>query len=415
MSAAPAKSSALVIDDHRFQRLMIVRMLGTLGVQRVLEASDGASALEVVRANRDSLGLIISDVDMPEMDGLEFLRRLAHEAPQTPVAIHSALDHSLLKSIEIMAAEYGLHLVGVLEKPASEKTLRSILEKALQSTANPLRSEPDASETQVSAALCKQEFVPWFQPKIDLRTGRPCGAEVLARWSCGPDAPPLLPGQFLELVTSSGLMRPMTLGLAARSARCLSQLGAGGKNFTLSLNVCPTLLDDPEFADALAATLTDAGASPKQVILEITESAAARNQGAALENLARLRMRGFELSIDDFGTGFSSLAQLVRTPFSELKIDRSFVSRLADDGPDRLLVDSVITLARRLGLRTVAEGIETETQLKILQRLGCELGQGYLFAKPMPIDELLRWMQSPSKNDMPSGLEAPVKGALLHR
>jgi EAL domain-containing protein (putative c-di-GMP-specific phosphodiesterase class I)/FixJ family two-component response regulator len=399
MNAVPTPTcSVLVIDDHRFQRRMLVRMLGALGVPRVLEASDGANALERLRANRDSLSLIISDVDMPAMDGLEFLRRLAEEAPQTAVAIHSALDHSLLNSVEIMATEYGVHLVGVLEKPASEQALRSILEKAFQSTASPTR-EPDPTETQVAAALGNPEFVPWFQPKIDLRTGRACGAEVLMRWSGGPHAPPLLPSQSLALIASSGLMRSMTLGLAARSAQCLSRLGSRGRHFTLSLNVCPTLLDDPDFADALAVTLADAGASPGQLILEITESAAARNQGVALENLTRLRMRGFELSIDDFGTGFSSLAQLVRTPFSELKIDRSFVSRLLADGADRLLVDSVITLAKRLGLRTVAEGIETEAQLEILKQLGCELGQGYLFAKPMPIEEWLRWMPDSLKTD----------------
>jgi EAL domain-containing protein (putative c-di-GMP-specific phosphodiesterase class I) len=218
---------------------------------------------------------------------------------------------------------------------------------------------------------------------------------VLVRWRRGAAATPVPPGQFLALVTASGLMRPMTLDLAACSARYLSEFGGLDHAFTLSLNVCPTLLDDPNFADELAATLADAGASPRQVILEVTESAAAHNQGAALENLARLRMRGFELSIDDFGTGFSSLAQLVRTPFSELKIDRSFVSRLLTENADRLLVDSVVALARRLGLRTVAEGIETQAQLELLQQLGCEFGQGYLFAKPMPIDELLRWLESP--------------------
>src|SRR6185295_7567329 len=118
-----------------------------------------------------------------------------------------------------------------------------------------------------------------------------------------------------------------------------------------------------------------------------------RNQGAALENLARLRMRGFELSVDDFGTGFSSLAQLVRAPFSELKIDRSFVSRITSDSAARTLVESVIAMARRLGLRTVAEGIETEQQHEILLALDCDMGQGFLFARPMPVTDWLGWMK----------------------
>jgi EAL domain-containing protein (putative c-di-GMP-specific phosphodiesterase class I)/CheY-like chemotaxis protein len=383
----------LVIDDHRFQRSVVTRLLKSLGVARVLEAEDGASALQLVRANRDSLALIISDVDMPEMDGLEFLRRLAQEAPQTAVAVHSGLEPALLKSIEIMAAEYGMPLVGVLEKPVTEDRLLDVLRLAVQQNSKIEREEPPANESQIASALRQHEFEPWFQPKIDLRTGRVCGAEVLVRW-CRLHADPLPPDRFLTVVVATGMMRAMTLGLATQSAHYLRQLGPSGRGFSLSLNVCPTLLDDPEFADTLARSLLDAGATPQEVVLEVTETAASRNQGAALENLARLRMRGFDLSIDDFGTGFSSLAQLVRTRFSELKIDRSFVSRLATDRAARTLVESIIAMARSLGLRTVAEGIETEEQREILLSLDCDMGQGYLIAEPMPVNDWLRWMHA---------------------
>ncbi|HZF25975.1 MAG TPA: EAL domain-containing response regulator [Steroidobacteraceae bacterium] len=410
MRTVPPTSSVLVIDDHRFQRSMLARMLRTLGVARVLEAADGASALELLRANRDSLALVVSDVDMPEMDGLEFLRRLAEEAPLTAVAIHSALDRNLLKSVEVMAAEYGLHLIAVLEKPVTEASLGAVLQTALGRTSNPNRPEPDANEAQVAAALLRHEFEPWFQPKIDLRTGHACGAEVLVRW-CRVEAEPLPPDRFLAVIASSGLMRALTLDLAAQSARCLARLRARDKRFALALNVCPSLLEEPEFADALARSLVEAGAAPQEVILELTESAAARNQGAALENLARLRIRGFDLSIDDFGTGFSSLAQLVRTPFTELKIDRCFVSRLVTDRAARTLVESIVGMARRLGLRTVAEGIETEAQLEILQQLDCDMGQGYLFAKPMPVEEWLHWMQAPRR----SGESASIAKATRER
>ena len=393
MTAVPESLGVLVIDDHAFQRSVLVRLLKSLGVSRVLEAEDGAGALTLMRANRDSLALIISDIDMPEMDGLEFLRRLAQEAPSTPVALHSALDRALLKSVEVMSAEYGLPLVGMLEKPATEEALIELLGKAVQRRSTNERVEQPANASEVASALGRHEFEPWFQPKIELRTGRVCGAEVLVRW-CRLHAQPLPPDRFLSIVVASGLMRALTLGLAAKSAQHLRRLGPGGRNFTLSLNVCPTLLDDPEFADALVGSLIDAGANPGEVVLEITETAASRNQGAALENLARLRMRGFDLSIDDFGTGFSSLAQLVRAPFSELKIDASFVNRIASDHAARTLVETVIAMARRLGLRTVAEGIETEEQREILVALDCDMGQGYLFARPMPVTDWLVWMRA---------------------
>jgi len=256
MSETPV-GPVLVIDDHRFQRSVLARMLRSLGVAQVLEAEDGAGALALVRAHREVLALIITDVDMPEMDGLEFIRRLAQEAAHTAVAIHSALDRALLKSVELMAAEYGLQLIGVLEKPADEAALRAILESAHRRGASPERPEPDADETQVTAALRRNEFEPWFQPKIHLRSGEVCGAEVLVRW-CRVHAEPLPPDRFLTTVTKSGLMRSLTLGLAAQSAECLAQVGPRSREFTLSLNVCPTLLDDPEFADALARSLIGA-------------------------------------------------------------------------------------------------------------------------------------------------------------
>lgn len=392
MITMPAASTVLVIDDHRFQRSMLARMLRSLGVTHILEAADGASALELVRANRDALVLIVSDVDMPEMDGLEFMRRLATEAAQTPVAIHSALDPALLKSIEVMAGEYGLQLLAVLEKPVTETSLREALNRALHSHAQPKPTEFEADKDQVASALARHEFEPWFQPKIHLRTGLVCGAEVLVRW-CRLHADPLPPSKFLGIISRSGLMRSLTLGLAESSAQYLAQMSARRSDFTLSLNICPTLLDDPDFGDALARSLVGAGATPEEFVLEITESAVSRNKGAALENLARLRMRGFELSIDDFGTGFSSLAQLVSTPFSELKIDRSFVAKLATDPATRALVESITALGRRLNMRTVAEGIETAEQREILLQFDCDMGQGYLFAKPMAMADWSRWLQ----------------------
>jgi EAL domain-containing protein (putative c-di-GMP-specific phosphodiesterase class I)/CheY-like chemotaxis protein len=385
-------TNVLVIDDHRFQRSVLIRMLHAIGIANVLEAEDGTGALALVRAQHASLMLIVTDVDMPEMDGLEFLRRLAEEAPRTPVAIHSALDRALLKSIEVMAAAYGVELIGVLEKPVTEQALSGVVQRALERTSNPKQLVSDADEWQIEAAVKQHEFEPWFQPKVDLRSGRVTGAEVLVRW-CRLHADPLPPDRFLSLVREKGMMLSLTLAVAARCAQYLGQVGPRGKDFTLSLNVCPTLLDDPEFAASLASALTGAGATPEEVVLEITESAASRNQGAALENLARLRMRGFELSIDDFGTGHSSLAKLVRTPFSELKIDREFVVKLATDASARTLVESIVAIARRLGLRTVAEGIETEAQREMLIGLNCDMGQGYLFAKPMAAADWLHWMR----------------------
>src|SRR5262249_10269680 len=158
--------------------------------------------LAMVRIHRHDLLLVISDVDMPEMDGLEFMRCLAHEAPQMAVAIHSALDRTLLKSVEVMAAEYGLRLLGVLEKPVTDAMLVTLMQNARQSAPRPSRAQPEVNASQITKGLSNDEFEPWFQPKIDLRTGRPCGAEALVRW-CRPQIEPLAPDRFLAVVSAS--------------------------------------------------------------------------------------------------------------------------------------------------------------------------------------------------------------------
>ncbi|HEY3515570.1 MAG TPA: response regulator, partial [Gammaproteobacteria bacterium] len=227
MNDVSRTANVLVIDDHRFQRSVLTRMLKAVGIANVLEAEDGAGALAIVRAQRDSLMLIVTDVDMPEMDGLEFLRRLSEEAPRTPVVIHSALDRALLKSIEVMAAAYGVELIGVLEKPATETTLGEVVERALERTSSPRQLVAEADETQLEAALKQHEFEPWFQPKVDLRSGRVTGAEVLVRW-CRVQADPLPPDRFLTLVREKGMMRSLTLAVAARCAQYLGQVGPRG-------------------------------------------------------------------------------------------------------------------------------------------------------------------------------------------
>lgn len=160
------------------------------------------------------------------------------------------------------------------------------------------------------------------------------------------------------------------------------------------LNITPKLLDDPDFAQALAHTIIECGVAPTDVTLEVTESGMASCAGAAIENLTRLRIRDFGLSIDDFGTGYSSLAQLPRAPFTELEIDQRFVRALGHDPRSEDLVRSTLDLAQRLGLHTVAEGVESEAQRRLLIEYGCDAALGFMFAKPVPVLQWLSWMDA---------------------
>jgi EAL domain-containing protein (putative c-di-GMP-specific phosphodiesterase class I) len=398
MSAGFSDVRVLVIDDQRFQRTFLVRLLHELGVRQVFEACNGQNALETLAEIGEPLDLIISDIDMPKMDGLEFLRWLGRVAPGTAILIHSALEESLLQSVEAMAIEYGLVPVGVLDSPVTTAGLATAIERAqLQLPEARTPDRPQFTQDEVAAGFKRAEFEPWFQPKLELRTGRAIGMEVLMRWRRA-DGRTVLPGSFVPQLTAANLLNQATLQLATRSAECFTLLTEKESGFTFAINLSPVSLDDPCFARELEQALQQGGAKPENVLIEISESAMTHNAGAFLENVARLRMRGFAISIDDFCTGSSSMAQLTRSPVNELKIDRSFVAKMSPGNREWLLIESTVALAHRLGLRTVAEGVQTEQQLQALKQFGCDAAQGFLIARPMPIIELMLWLERASKN-----------------
>ncbi len=384
--------SVLIIDDQRFQRSYLVRLLREIGVHEIHEACNGQNALDLLGKVASPVDLIISDIDMPKMDGLEFLRLLGCMAPRTTILIHSVLEQSLLHSVEAMAVEYGLTPIGLLADPVTVDSLTIALERAqLHLHEDRSKDAPLAARGEVEEGMRRKEFEPWFQPKIDLRSGAVIGVEALLRWRRKDHV--LLPARFLTVLEDAGLLMECTLRVAARAAECITMILDKAKGFTVAVNVTPTLLDDPNFARALSKTLIGSGARPEHIVIEVTETAMAQNQGAMLENLARLRMHGFRISLDDFCTGYSSMSRLACSPFSEIKIDRSFVGKMYPGNREWMMIESTIVLAQRLGLYTVAEGVENEHQLEALKHFGCDSAQGFLIARPMPILELMRWIE----------------------
>jgi EAL domain-containing protein (putative c-di-GMP-specific phosphodiesterase class I) len=176
-----------------------------------------------------------------------------------------------------------------------------------------------------------------------------------------------------------------------RSAAAAAEWQAEGLRASVSVNLSLTSLNDPTLADRITDTVRRQGLETRAMILEITESAAMTDVGRCLENLARLRVKGFGLSIDDYGTGYSSMQQLARIPFTELKLDQSFVANCATHAQHRAIVESSLDMARRLRLKTVAEGVETHAGWTLLRELGCAMGQGYFIAEPMSLTDFARW------------------------
>jgi len=381
----------LVAEDNDFQRKTLVRMLRTLGVTRISEAGDGKAALEIFAAVDPPIDIIISDLEMPGMDGMEFMRHLGQADRPASVILSSALDEALISSVELMTRAYGITVLGVLSKPVTLDRLRGLVETfAPPRSKVPGQAAPQIPIDEMRRGLAAGEFEPFFQPKVDLADGTVVGMEALARWR-HPRMGLVAPSAFIPLMESAGLIDDLTWRILQKSAARCREWVERGLKWTVSVNLSTNLLKEPGLADKITALVAGYGLDPKYMVLEITESAAMTDVGTSLENLTRLRMRRFALSIDDYGTGYSSMQQLARIPFSELKIDQSFVHNATEKASGIVLLSSSLEMARKLGLKAVAEGVETQAHWNLLQNLGCDIAQGYFIAKPMEARALQDW------------------------
>ncbi|MGI8894474.1 MAG: EAL domain-containing response regulator [Casimicrobiaceae bacterium] len=383
----------LVAEDHDFQRGMLVRMLMGLGAKDVLEASDGRTALEIIKTATRPVDIVISDLDMPGMDGMEFIRHLGEAGAKVSMIIASAVERALLASVETMTRAYGIRLLGVVEKPATPSKLKTLIDRY-----NPVwgKDKPKAVAAatflleEIAEGLKNNEFEPFYQPKVELATGRVKGAEALARWR-HPHQGIVAPYAFIKPLEDNGLIDELTWITLSKAAKFCAMWRASGADTTVSVNLSFKSLIDVNLADRVTELVCSQNIEPRHMVLEVTESAATTDVGKALENLARLRMKGFGLSIDDYGTGYSSMQQLTRIAFTELKIDQSFVMNAAKHQSSRIVLESSLDMAKKLKITAVAEGVETQVDWDLLRGFGCDLAQGYFIAKPMDAEAFLDW------------------------
>ena len=375
----------LVVEDQGFQRWAVEQMLRGMGAAEVFTAADGKEALDIVQRD-GSIDIIVTDLNMPGMDGIEFIRHVGQASTRASFLLVSAQDPSLIASVAAMTEAYGARLVDTIHKPLTAQKLAAALER--YRTPETAVAAHAFTVAEIEAALRHGDIEPYFQAKISLATLEVVGAEALARWR-HPQHGIVKPASFVGVLEREGKMEPLTLAMLARSARACREWREAGFKAKVSVNISLTSLVDVMLADRMDQIVAGTGLEPADVILEVTETAAASHLGRVLENLSRLRMKGFGLSIDDFGTGYASMQQLSRIPFTELKVDQSFVRGAVSGGSSRAVLESSLEIARKLRIDAVAEGVETEEQLDLLGKLGCPLVQGHHFMEPLPADEFL--------------------------
>lgn len=394
----------LVVEDDSFQRRMVINMLRSAGVTSICDAENGRQALDLLHAaDTRAVDIAICDMDMPEMDGMEFLRHLGQEKAATSIIILSTLSSALLASVAKMSLAYGIHLLGVIEKPITVKQLESFISKYTRPAVGTSEQKiffsaaPAFSLEEILEGVQAKQFEPFYQPKVDLKTGRIVGAEALARW-LHPEHGVIAPYAFIDLLEQNGQIDGLTFLMLEKAIVAARLLQDQRLKITISVNLSLTSLNDSTLAQRITQIVRDAGVEPTQVVLEVTESAAMTEVAPALENLARLRMHGFGLSIDDYGTGYASMQQLTRVAFSELKIDQSFVKDFATNQALRIIVESSVDMARKLLVKSIAEGVETQEDWDTLKSIGCDMAQGYFIAKPMDLSSFIEFCSANSIN-----------------
>jgi EAL domain-containing protein (putative c-di-GMP-specific phosphodiesterase class I) len=380
-----AGASVLVVEDHEFQRYAIVEVLASIGVADVFEAADGQAALSILD-RVPHIDLILCDLDMPGMDGVQFVRSIGERRLRSGLLVTSALDPDLLGAVEAIARAYDARFLGAVPKPLS---LAQIAD-ALAEVSSPARTKVSRNldEEALREALEQRNVDVHFQPIVAIAGGELLSLEALLRW---PRSRPTDAATVVGAAERMGLALGLTEAVIAAVCRARRQLLDAGIGARTAINLSPACMDDVSLVERVLAIVAEQGAQPHHIIFEVTETAVGADNRTGLEILTRLRMHGFRLSIDDFGTGYSTHSLLSQVPFSELKVDQSFVRGATATPRHHAIVRSSIELGHRLGLRVVGEGCETEAEWAMLAELGCDQAQGYGIARPMPVGDVPTW------------------------
>jgi len=334
--------------------------------------------------------ILALDLNMPEMDGIEVMRRLSALSSPPAIILMSGHDSGVLHSAEKLGEAHDLDLIASLNKPIDLEQFKRLIEGYSKQTKHQnFESNKSSVEklegSDLELAIRKNQLVLHYQPQLDITTGQVIGAEALVRWQ-HPELGLIFPDRFIPVAEQTGMIGELTHWVIEKAVQQQQLWQNEGASITMSVNISATDITSLTLPEQLAKLLEDKKLNSTQLILEVTEGALMGELVTSLDILTRLRLKGFGLSIDDFGTGYSSLSQLHRVPFSELKVDRSFVSNIAHDDEARAIVKTCIMLGHELKMKVVAEGLETAEQLVILKLYNCDYAQGYFFSKPLEVN-----------------------------
>lgn len=386
----------LVLDDDP-RMCDYLAAIGRRAGWQVETATDGTAFARLLATLRPDA--VFLDLRLGETDGIEILRSLATRSYSGAVVLLSGFNDRVLDAARAIGAGFGLRIADALEKPVRATTVRDVLGKlgpAPTSGAQPrrLREAGDIDLAEITRARAAGEMVLHYQPIVGTRDRALVGVEALLRWR-HPVWGNIPPDKFIAIVEEDGAaMDALTTWTIEQALSARRPLDEAGLRVPIGVNISGQCLRHMDFPDVVARLVTEAGHAPSALSLEITESIAMVGSAQTADILTRLRLRGFDVAIDDLGAGFASLQALLHVPFSYLKIDKSFVAGITTSRDSLSIVRAIAEMARGMNMRSVAEGVETEEVAAILRELGIDALQGALLSMPLGLEALVRWARA---------------------
>jgi EAL domain-containing protein (putative c-di-GMP-specific phosphodiesterase class I)/ActR/RegA family two-component response regulator len=384
----------LVVDDDPVQGAIVSGVCTKLGYRPRFASSYHQAAEHLANGRFDYITI---DLSLGDHDGIELLRLIAQtEVKPRRIIIISGCEERILNATVRMAHAVGMLDTISLPKPIDLALLRVALSPFQEAAASRRGVDARLSEITVDdlrRGLDSGEVYAAFQPKIDLATGKVTGCEALARWDSARFGP-VGPDVFIPLAEQGGLIKAMTLRMLRDSMTFAASFLPTEPKFVVAVNLSASLLSDTSLPEEVERLLAEIGVPARSLMIEVTETTAMADVGRAMDVLLRLRLKGIGISMDDFGTGYSSLSALARMPFSELKIDRSFVKDCLTDADMWKIVSSSVAIAHQYNMKVVAEGIEDAATWQALDALGCDIGQGFEFSRALRSDAFVEWYRT---------------------
>ena len=382
--------STLVVDDDPLMVEVISAVLRDLGLTLIDAASDGTAALQ--RLGESAVDLLVCDLNMPGMDGIRLLSQIASLPARPAIILLSGEDPRILEAACRFAEAKELTIIGAASKPVTSESLTRLVEAfRLPEQKQARHRRPLVDCHKVRSGLDEQAIALAYQPKVDLVDGRLIGVEALLRWN---DAKlgVLSPPDIVRAAETCHLIDDLTIGVLACAIRGRAAMARSGIDTNIALNVSMHNLHNLSIVDRMSELVIDAGDQPSHFTLEVTETHLISDLTSVLEALLRLRLQGFKIAIDDYGTGAATMQFLMQLPSTELKIDRTFVAAATRSESGRAMLQSAIDLGLQLGQDVIAEGVETAGEAELVQQLGCRFAQGYFYGRPMTLDAFTAWI-----------------------